>query len=161
MKELLQEINTSCKDCVFATWEEDTQVGCDLGKIKLYKERKTPIIEAFDDEDKEFFVVKAWCSTYREESFTVLKHWVKKIRHKGKIVVTSVDTHQVCKSFLDKEIDIDQFNKIVHGTFQAPWDVRLSHSSLEELAEFLTSLGLIVTKKRISGIRAILEATRP
>ena len=67
MKELLQEINTSCKDCVFATWEEDTQVGCDLGKIKLYKERKTPIIEAFDDEDKEFFVVKAWCSTYREE----------------------------------------------------------------------------------------------
>ena len=47
MKELLQEINTSCKDCIFATWEEDTQVGCDLGKIKLYKERKTPIIEAF------------------------------------------------------------------------------------------------------------------
>ena len=43
MKELLQEINTSCKDCIFATWEEDTQIGCDLGKIKLYKERKTPI----------------------------------------------------------------------------------------------------------------------
>ena len=59
MKELLQEINTSCKDCIFATWEEDTQIACDLGKIKLYKERKTPIIEAFDDEDKEFFVVKA------------------------------------------------------------------------------------------------------
>ena len=98
---------------------------------------------------------------HREESFTVLKHWVKKIRHKGKIVVTSVDTHQVCKSFLDKEINIDQFNKILHGTFQAPWDVRLSHSTLEELAEFLTSLGLTITKKRISGIRTILEATRP
>ena len=98
---------------------------------------------------------------HREESFTVLKHWVKKIRHKGKIVITSVDTHQVCKSFLDKEINIDQFNRILHGTFQAPWDVRLSHSTLEELAGFLESLGLTITKKRISGIRTILESTRP
>ena len=64
MKELLQEVNTSCKDCIFATWEEETQVGCDLGKIALYKERKTPIIEAFDDEDREFFVIKNLLGNY-------------------------------------------------------------------------------------------------
>ena len=98
---------------------------------------------------------------HREESFTVLKHWAKKIRHKGKIVITSVDTHQVCKSFLDKEIDIDQFNKIVHGTFQAPWDVRLSQTTLEELSSFLESNGLQVTKKRVNGIKLIVEAQRP
>ena len=98
---------------------------------------------------------------HREETFEVLTGWSKKIRHKGEIVVTSVDAYQVCRSFLEKDIDIEQFNKIVHGTFQSPWDVRLSHTTLEELSEFFTSLGLIVTKKKISGIRIIIEATRP
>ena len=98
---------------------------------------------------------------HREETFEVLTSWSKKIRHKGKIVITSVDAYQVCKSFLEKDIDIEQFNQIIHGTFQAPWDVRLSHTTLEELSKFFTSLGFIITKKKISGIRTILEATRP
>ena len=98
---------------------------------------------------------------HRGETFEVLTSWSKKIRHKGKIVITSVDAYQVCKSFLEKDIDIEQFNQIIHGTFQAPWDVRLSHTTLEELSKFFTSLGFIITKKKISGIRTILEATRP
>tara|TARA_Y100000361_G_scaffold44103_1_gene38106 strand:- start:98 stop:910 length:813 start_codon:yes stop_codon:yes gene_type:complete len=71
MKEITNEINTSCKDCVFSTWEDDSQIGCELGKIALYREKGTTIIEAFDDEDREFFVVKAWCSTYRDDLWKI------------------------------------------------------------------------------------------
>ena len=72
MKEMTNEVNTSCKDCIFSTWEDDTQTGCELGKIKLYRERGTTIIEAFDEEDKEFFVVKA-CLCFFVSLFSLTK----------------------------------------------------------------------------------------
>ncbi len=102
MKEITNEINTSCKDCVFSTWEDDTQIGCELGKIELYRERGTAIIEGFDDEDKEFFVVKAWCSTYRDGLW--------KIAHSDKDLYEQLDqetypkiTYTIVMNNLDKE----------------------------------------------------------
>ena len=97
----------------------------------------------------------------KKGSMEALSHWVKKIRHGGKIVVTSIDAYEVAKSFYRKNLDIDMFNKAIHGNFSAPWDVRLSHTTIEELSDFLQSQGLNVTKKRINGIKLIIEAERP
>jgi hypothetical protein len=55
---------TSCKDCVFADYEENTQTGCSRGKLDIFKDRKVPIVEA-EDLTKEFFVVQATCFDYR------------------------------------------------------------------------------------------------
>ena len=90
-----------------------------------------------------------------------LSHWVKKIRRGGKIIVTSIDAHEVARSFYRKEIDVQTFNKAIHGNFTQPWDVRLSQTTLEELSSFLESVGLQVTKKRINGIKLVVEAERP
>ena len=97
----------------------------------------------------------------KEESMISLSHWIKKLRHGGKIIVTSVDAREVSRSFYRKEIDIEIFNKAMHGNFLEPWDVRLSHSTLEELSSFFESQDLKVTKKRINGIKLIVEAQRP
>jgi predicted SAM-dependent methyltransferase len=97
----------------------------------------------------------------KKESMKVLSHWIKKIRHGGKIIVTSVDAYEVAKSFYRKTFDIDIFNKAIHGSFSEPWDVRLSHTTMEELSDFFQSQGLIVTKKRINGIKLTVEAERP
>jgi len=97
----------------------------------------------------------------KKGSMEALSHWVKKIRRGGKIVVTSIDAYEVAKSFYRKNLDIDMFNKAIHGNFSAPWDVRLSHTTIEELSDFLQSQGLNVTKKRINGIKLIIEAERP
>ena len=87
----------------------------------------------------------------KKGSMEALAHWVKKIRHGGKIIVTSIDAYEVSKSFYRKNFDIDMFNKAIHGNFSAPWDVRLSHTTIEELSDFFQSQGLNVTKKRING----------
>ena len=97
----------------------------------------------------------------KEESMEVLSHWIKKLRHGGRIVVTSIDAREVSRSFYKKEIDIEIFNKAMHGNFSAPWDVHLSHSTVEELSDFFESQNLNVTKKRINGIKLIVEAERP
>ena len=54
--------NTSCKDCVFAEYEEVTQTGCRMNMIKKYSNNEN-IIECYDEE-KEFFVIKARICPY-------------------------------------------------------------------------------------------------
>ena len=46
-----------------------------------------------------------------------ITNWVKKMRHGGKIVVTSIDALEVAKAFAKQKIDIDTFNKAIHGGF--------------------------------------------
>tara|TARA_R110002020_G_scaffold349104_1_gene562739 strand:- start:252 stop:716 length:465 start_codon:yes stop_codon:yes gene_type:complete len=97
----------------------------------------------------------------RQDLVVAMKNWVKKMRHGGKIVVTSIDALEVAKSFSRKKIDIEVFNRAIHGNFTEGWDVFLSHTTMEELSSLLGSLGLIVTKERINGIKLIVEAKRP
>ena len=42
---------TSCKDCVFAEYSDDTQTGCEAKRLQLLE-----TVECYDNE-KEFFVV--------------------------------------------------------------------------------------------------------
>lgn len=48
--------STSCKDCVFADYDGDTQTGCTLGKLQKFIDRKALVKGAYD-EKKEFFVI--------------------------------------------------------------------------------------------------------
>tara|TARA_R110002096_G_scaffold15866_4_gene54570 strand:+ start:3226 stop:4089 length:864 start_codon:yes stop_codon:yes gene_type:complete len=63
-----QILVTSCKDCVFATYDGDTQNGCSQGKLEIFKNKKIDIVEA-EDLTKEFFVVNATCFDYRPPSW--------------------------------------------------------------------------------------------
>lgn len=52
---------TSCKDCVLAVYDGNTQTSCLANRIN-----KIDHIEAYDD-DKEFFVVERFCNYYRNK----------------------------------------------------------------------------------------------
>jgi hypothetical protein len=81
-----QEINddklwTSCKDCVFAVYENNTQCGCSTGRLEKFKDVGTHIVEAQDGE-KEYMVIERFCNHYRE------KNWMtnsKPVRSWGRI----------------------------------------------------------------------------
>jgi predicted SAM-dependent methyltransferase len=96
----------------------------------------------------------------QEEVYPILDHWISKLRHKGNIFISFYDTRQIAKAFFRGKINLDEFNKIVHGTFSAPWDVRLSHTTVEEISKFLQSRGLVVNKKTLDGLKATIGATR-
>lgn len=58
-------LHTSCKDCVFAIYDNKTQKGCELGRLDKYREKGVEIIEAFDN-DLEFDIVNGHqCVAYR------------------------------------------------------------------------------------------------
>lgn len=73
MKSLQQDnkiIRTSCKNCVFAEYKDNTQISCIHGRIDKFKNLSTDdfsyVTEAYDDE-KEFFVVNRLCTLYRDK----------------------------------------------------------------------------------------------
>ena len=95
------------------------------------------------------------------EARSVLAHWISKLRHGGKLIVGGTDIAEVCRMFYKRAIDLESLNEILHGNFQEAWSVKLSHTTMEELASFLESQGIKVTKKRIEGFKMIVEGERP
>lgn len=64
--------HVACKNCVFAKYDGNTQVGCELGRTSKFK-KLGALIEAKDN-NKEFFIVNGRiCNAYRD------KDWVEHI----------------------------------------------------------------------------------
>lgn len=65
----INTVHTSCKNCVFAKYENNTQTGCELNYLSVYKNKDISIVEAYDNE-KEFFIVNGKkCIGYRENKW--------------------------------------------------------------------------------------------
>lgn len=65
----IDTIHTSCKNCVFATYDNNTQNDCALNYIDKYKNKNITVLEAYDDE-KEFYIInRKKCIGYRENKW--------------------------------------------------------------------------------------------
>jgi hypothetical protein len=66
MKSQQQEkIQTNCKDCLFAIYNDKTQVSCATNRIVAFG---NDVVEAYDD-DKEFYVINRFCNYYRKTTW--------------------------------------------------------------------------------------------
>ena len=66
---MFSKLHTSCRDCIFATYDEQnkTQKGCELNKIEKLINSGVKVVESFDEE-KEFYVLDNHaCMTYRKK----------------------------------------------------------------------------------------------
>lgn len=52
---------TSCKECIFAIYNGNTQTGCEDNRISKFE---SDVVAAYDN-DKEFFVINRLCTLYR------------------------------------------------------------------------------------------------
>lgn len=65
----INTIHTSCKNCVFANYENNTQQDCLLNYIQQYRNKNISILEAYDEE-KEFYIINdKKCLGYRENKW--------------------------------------------------------------------------------------------
>lgn len=62
------QVDTCCKECVFAVWDGITQTDCSLDRISMYSELGA-VQECFDEE-KEFYVIRnRICPCYRTQKW--------------------------------------------------------------------------------------------
>jgi hypothetical protein len=65
----INSVHTPCKNCVFAKYEDNTQIDCHLSYIEKYRNKNIEIVEAYD-ENKEFYIINnKKCIGYRENSW--------------------------------------------------------------------------------------------
>jgi len=64
-------VTTSCKECKFAMYEEDTQTGCRFGRIDKFQKCDDAIVTESMDDDKEFYTVNRACNYFRVEGTEV------------------------------------------------------------------------------------------
>jgi len=65
----ISRIHTACKECVFASYRDKTQIGCEMNLLDKYRTKDTTIIEAYD-EDKEFYILNnRKCIGFRKDSW--------------------------------------------------------------------------------------------
>ena len=61
--------DTKCKNCIFATYEDDTQTGCSLNMIEQAENNNVEVLDCYD-EDKEFHVLaNRQCMFYRNSTW--------------------------------------------------------------------------------------------
>jgi hypothetical protein len=68
---MIDPIHTSCKNCIFSEYVENTQTDCNLKYIEKHKNNDIEIIEAYDEEKNFYIINKKKCIGYRD------KEWLK------------------------------------------------------------------------------------
>ena len=102
-------IMTSCKQCIFAQYNGNTQTGCSLSKLEKYKSLGVNIIEAYDEE-KEFYIIED-----RICRFLRTKDWAKNDQLSELIDKVNQETLIKCDCFILCENNIKNLYATIHS----------------------------------------------
>ena len=66
---MISTVHTSCKDCIWAEYDEVTQIGCERKQLEKFLAHEVEVIEVYDEE-KEFYVVNnRRCKCHRTQAW--------------------------------------------------------------------------------------------
>lgn len=100
-------LQTSCQECVFAVYEDDTQTGCEFDRTE-----KSQTIEAYNEKGK-FFVIDGICNLIRN------KDWNDGIADKDKLMSeVSLSFFIMVDAFALNSIDLKKFNITYDGRYE-------------------------------------------
>jgi hypothetical protein len=90
--------------------------------------------------------------------YNILKHYVSKLRHGGKIILGGTDLVLLSKEIVTGRLNIVEANKMLHGS---NGEIKKNGQiSLSDLDDILKSLNLKIMKRRIDGIKFYIEGVR-
>lgn len=107
-------MDTPCKECCFAIYEDVTQVGCAQGRIEKYQEVDPDAVLPVYDDDKEFFVIKdRLCPYFRT------KEWLDQVGNNEEVIKDILRFETTLNFdiflFLEKDHDLSHIEKTVHS----------------------------------------------
>ena len=95
-----KSLQTSCKECLFAIYDKDTQTGCVANRIDMFHNMPEgdAVIEAYDKE-KEFFVIDSLCNYFRPPKWNGGKPDLEKAKKESQTSFTIL----ICADDMTKE----------------------------------------------------------
>lgn len=64
---VINQTHTSCKNCVFAKYQNNEQIGCTLNKLDDYRNAGVNVIDVYDEEKKFHIIDGRFCLFYRNK----------------------------------------------------------------------------------------------
>lgn len=134
-------IDTSCKDCVFAIYDGDTQVECFAGRLEKFK-KDDAVTEAYDNE-KEFYVIRRLCNLNRtdKQGDELRKELTERLHEIAVTYELIID----CSKGI-KEQDVFE---LIDGYYLDKLTIRLIHgegNDLDDIHKILQLSNKIITK---------------
>jgi len=139
----IERVHTPCKNCIFATYEGNTQIGCSIYELDYYRKQGAEILEVYD-KDKEFFVINNrrciflrdynWAKD-KSQPYTYYIH--KEIEMKYQAIIVADNSFEDIKKTIKSLIDQDL--PPIHISV-----IRPKHSSIRprKIAELLQETGV-------------------
>jgi hypothetical protein len=90
----------------------------------------------------------------------LIGYLLKKVSHKGRLVIGGYDAIDVMKGFVVGKIDMDETTFALYGERkEVPYHKKVCYT-VHQIAEFLESKNMKILKKRVSHFRYVVEAER-
>ena len=129
---MINQLHTSCRDCAFAEYSKGTQVGCEFNRIESYKNSGAEVLEAYDENGKEFYVINDRICIYHRS-----KEWAKKyptselksvVKSQCKIPFHAIIIHKKGQTIEELESTISSLN----DQYNPPTVVSVINRNVEE-----------------------------
>jgi len=137
----IDSIHTACKNCIFATYEDNTQKDCMLDELYLFRKHNIEILEAYDEE-KEFYIInKNKCLKYRTKDW---KYTNEGLIEQEKMVWDEISLRYHAIIFADDNLEnikttvqslLDQELRPVYITIVRQFDNDLLPSQIHEVVK--------------------------
>lgn len=151
MIEINKEIHTSCKNCVFALYQKDTQIDCKLYRLDQFKKNHAEVLEAYD-KDKEFFIVNnRKCAAYRD------KLWKESLDTDVEIVDIIIKELEITCDILiyaDKDTQLEDFKNTIQSISEStlkPNFVNIVNNYID-IEEIILNRYYMILQKYLKGI---------
>lgn len=136
----------------FGYGDENKVVVSDLGNLD-------DVVD--DSEAKEILAIDVLDYLNPPDSIPSLRHWIKKLRRGGTIMVSGVDVYSVCRAFHRYEIDFPTVQNLLYGEHTKPHLRRSIAFTLLGMKDFFKSEGLLIKSAGIDNrFKYYIEATR-
>lgn len=97
---------------------------------------------------------------HSNDIMNVLKNWVSKLRHGGRIIVGGTDLYEVSKGVVSGQLDTVSGNKTLYGNAQLFPFVKIGMYTRHDIESVLLELGLKIIHKRVNNRCYVVEAAR-
>ena len=138
-------VRTLCKDCVFATHEEDVQVGCELGRLEKYKLLGCVVdAEEVETGKKSFVIDNRYCLACRNQKWgdkVEEEKWVESVHKEMLLQFQAIifhdkeeaDLKKTIASLIEQQVPPEKIVLITKPSCAYP---------PEKLVEYMDSLGI-------------------
>lgn len=133
-------------------------IGGDTTKICLDYRNLDSVVQT--NECTEIYAPSILNYIHNAELDSIIKHYVSKLRHGGKLIIGGSDIRDIAKKIIKEEISLEDANKLLYGIAPFVWITKRGAYTMYDISSMLKTMGLKIITQKCDETKFIIEAQR-